>query len=316
MKTRYAVAAWVSWGLACTVAAQAPVEKGRLGLALSDVMAPWTGDLDGMVGRRMIRVLTTFSKTQYFVDRGTPRGTAYDQGRLLEDALNAKLGTGSIKVNVQFVPLSRDQLMPALLEGKGDIVMADLTVTPERQAIVDFVDPWIAGVEEIVVTSPNGPRIATVDDLSGTEVFVRQSSSYYQSLTALNERLTREGKAPVKLTPAPEELEDEDLLEMASAGLGGVLVVDNHKAWFWQRVFPSLKLYPTVTLRKGGVRDLPADSGRVHPAAGAEEKGRLEVRPHTDAAHLHVSHTPRIVQQNWHISARIRHRKDHVVLPL
>jgi membrane-bound lytic murein transglycosylase MltF len=252
MKTRYAAAALVSWGLACTVAAQAPVEKGRLGLTLSDVMAPWTGDLDGMVGRRMIRVLTTFSKTQYFVDRGTPRGTAYDQGRLLEDALNAKLGTGSIKVNVQFVPLSRDQLMPALLEGKGDIVMADLTVTPERQTIVDFVDPWIAGVEEIVVTSPNGPRIATVDDLSGTEVFVRQSSSYYQSLTALNERLTREGKTPVKLTPAPEELEDEDLLETASAGLVSVLVVDNHKAWFWQRVFPSLKLYPTVTLRKGG----------------------------------------------------------------
>jgi membrane-bound lytic murein transglycosylase MltF len=243
-------AAWL--GLAVAAHGQAPTERGRTGLPLSEVVKPWTGDLDGMVERRMVRVLTTYSKTQYFIDRGTPRGTAYDQGRLLEDHLNQTLGSGHMKVNVQFVPLSRNELIPALLEGKGDIVMADLTVTPERSALVDFTDPWIAGVEEIVVTSPRGPVIATVDDLAGQEVFVRESSSYYQSLLALNERLASEGKAAVRLVAAPEELEDEDLLEMASAGLVDVLVVDNHKAWFWQRVWPSLKLYPTVALRKGG----------------------------------------------------------------
>jgi membrane-bound lytic murein transglycosylase MltF len=235
-----------------TLSAQAPTEKGRLGLALTEITKPWTGDLDGMAERRLIRVLTTFSKTQYFIDKGTPRGTAYDQGRLLEDELNEKLGSGHMKLNVQFVPLSRDELIPALLEGKGDIVMADLTVMTEREKIVDFVEPWIAGVEEIVVTRPGGPVIASVDDLSGKDVFVRESSSYYQSLLKLNERLKSENKAPVTLMPAPEELEDEDLMEMANAGLVDILVVDNHKAWFWQRVWPALKLYPTVALRKGG----------------------------------------------------------------
>ena len=44
--------------------AQAPTEKGRLGLTLTQITTPWTGDLDGMVERRMVRVLTTFSKTQ------------------------------------------------------------------------------------------------------------------------------------------------------------------------------------------------------------------------------------------------------------
>jgi membrane-bound lytic murein transglycosylase MltF len=130
--------------------------------------------------------------------------------------------------------------------------MADLTVTPERQKVVDFVDPWIAGVDEIIVTRPGGPDISTVDDLSGKEVFVRGSSSYYQSLLKLNARLTSEGKAPVTLTPAPEELEDEDLMETANAGLVDILVVDNHKAWFWQRVWPAMKLHPTMTLRSGG----------------------------------------------------------------
>ena len=48
--------------------------EGRLGLAISEITKPWTGDLDGMTERRLIRVLTAFSKTQYFIDRGTPGG--------------------------------------------------------------------------------------------------------------------------------------------------------------------------------------------------------------------------------------------------
>jgi membrane-bound lytic murein transglycosylase MltF len=102
-----------------TLVAQAPTEKGRLGIALSEITKPWTGDLDGMAERRMIRVLTAYSRTQYFIDRGTPRGTAYDQGKLLEDELNKKLAKGHLKVNVQFVPLSRNELLPALIEGKA-----------------------------------------------------------------------------------------------------------------------------------------------------------------------------------------------------
>jgi membrane-bound lytic murein transglycosylase MltF len=238
--------------LAVPARAQAPTAKGRTGLALDPLTTKWTGDFDGMVERRLIRVLTVYSKTLYFIDHGTPRGTANDQGKLLEDAINKKTGTGLLKVDVQFVPMSRDELIPALLEGRGDIIMADMTVTPERLKQVTFTEPWIAGVDEIVVTSPDGPAIDTLDDLSGKEVFVRQSSSYYQSLLRLNERLTKDGKPPVSIVPAPEALEDEDLLEMANAGLVKVLVVDNHKAWFWQRVWPNLKLHPTVTLRTNG----------------------------------------------------------------
>jgi membrane-bound lytic murein transglycosylase MltF len=232
--------------------AQAPTAKGRTGLALEPITSAWTGDFDGMSERRLVRVLTVYSKTLYFIDKGTPRGTAYDQGKLLEDAINKNGATGHLKINVQFVPMSRDELVPALLEGRGDIIMADMTVTPERRQRVDFTDPWIDGVNEIVVTSPDAPAIDTVDDLAGKEVFVRQSSSYFQSLTKLNERLQQEGKPLVTLTPASEELEDEDLLEMANAGLVKVLVVDNHEAWFWQRIWPKLKLHPTVAVRTGG----------------------------------------------------------------
>ena len=275
--------------LACGVLAadlhgQAPTAKGRTGLPLEEILKPWTGDLDGMVERRLVRVLTTYNRTQYFIDRGTPRGTAYDQGKLLEADLSKQFGAGHLAVHVQFVPMSRDELFPALLAGKGDIVMADLTVTPERLTMVDFVDPWIDGVNEIVVASPGAPAIATVDDLSGRDVFVRESSSYYQSLVALNERLAREGKKPVTLTPAPEELEDEDLMEMAAAGLVNYLVVDNYLAWFWQRVWPKLKLYPSVTVRKGGGiawairKDSPQLKARVNAFLATNGRDSLNSR--------------------------------------
>lgn len=243
--------AWivVAASLAVAVSAQAPTDKGRLGIPLTEIMKPWTGDLDGMLDRRLVRVLTAYSHTLYFVEAGVPRGTAYDQGKLLEAELNRNLKTRHITVNVQFIPVSRDELIPALLAGKGDLIMANLTVTPERSAVVDFTDPWIDDVEEIVVTSPGAPVISSLDDLSGKDVFVRESSSYYQSLVTLNARFAAAGKVPVTLTPAPEELEDEDLLEMANAGLVDFLVVDNYKATFWKRVLPKLKLYPAITLR-------------------------------------------------------------------
>src|SRR3954451_24375487 len=234
-----------------TAYAQAPTEKGRTGLDLTALLAKWTGDLDGMQGRRVIRVLTAYNRTLYFIDKGTERGTAADQGRLLEAELNKTLADGHLRVNVVFVPVSRDELLPALRDGRGDLVMANLTITPERQQIVDFVDPWLGDVDEIVVTGPTGPPMTSLDDLSGQDVFVRESSSYYASLTALNEDFAKRGLKPALLVPAPEEFEDEDLLEMAGAGLVKVLIVDNNKAWFWQRVIPSLKLYPTLAVCKG-----------------------------------------------------------------
>jgi membrane-bound lytic murein transglycosylase MltF len=117
---------------------------------------------------------------------------------------------------------------------------------------VDFTNPTRKGVDEIVVTGPGAPAIASVDDLAGQEVYVRRSSSYYQSLLALNERLKVAGKAPVAVQAAPENLEDEDLLEMVNAGLIQITVVDSYLAEFWQQVFPALTLHDAVALRTGG----------------------------------------------------------------
>jgi membrane-bound lytic murein transglycosylase MltF len=205
-----------------------------------------------MIQRRVIRVLVVFSRTQYFVDRGQPSGTAYEVARAFEDYVNLKRKTGHLKVAVLCIPVSRGDLIPALLEGRGDLAMAGLTITPERAEQVAFSAPFWSGISEIVVTGPSSPKATTAEDLSGQEVFVRKSSSYWEHLEALNQRLTKEGKPPVRLRPAPEELEDEDLLEMLSAGLVKLVVVDDYKAQLWARVFPRITPQPEAAVHAGG----------------------------------------------------------------
>jgi membrane-bound lytic murein transglycosylase MltF len=219
---------------------------------LAHVEKPWKGDFDQMVKRRRIRVLVVYSKTFYFLDRGRQRGTTYDTLHAFEDELNRRLKTGHLKVQVMFIPVSRDELLPGLVEGRGDIAAANLTITDERRQQVDFSDPFTTGVDEIVVTGPKSPPIASTQDLSGQEVFVRKSSSYYESLVSLNAELQKAGKPAVRLKPAPEALEDEDLLEMVNAGLIKLVVVDSHKAEFWAQIFPKIQLHPEAALRTGG----------------------------------------------------------------
>jgi membrane-bound lytic murein transglycosylase MltF len=213
---------------------------------------PFTGDFDEMVKRRAIRVGVTFNRTHYFIDKGQERGVTYESLKLFEKELNAERKTGNLKINVVIVPMTRDQLYPALTSGKVDLVAAMVTVTPEREKLVAFSTPTRTNVNEVVVTGPGAPKIASVDDLAGQEVFVRTTSSYHASLLGLNAQLKTRGKAAVIVTPVPEVLEDDDVLEMVNAGLIPITITDDFLADFWRQVFTNITVHDDVTVRTGG----------------------------------------------------------------
>jgi membrane-bound lytic murein transglycosylase MltF len=210
---------------------------------LDVLRVPWFPDYDEMVERGAIRFLVPMSKTIYFLDSADQRGIGYEAAKLFEEHINETLQRGHIKVHAVMVPVARDELLPGLAAGFGDIAIGNLTITPQRLERVDFTDPVYEEVSEIVVTGPDSPALAGLDDLSGQEVYVRHSSSYYESLSRLNERFRAEGKAEMTLTAAPEVLEDEDLLEMVNAGLVPIVVVDSHKAALWSQIFTDLEVH-------------------------------------------------------------------------
>jgi membrane-bound lytic murein transglycosylase MltF len=210
------------------------------------------GDLAEMKKRRVVRAAVAYNRTHYFIDQGVQRGMAYEMLKLWETELNAGSKSLTDKVNVVFIPMSRDEMAPALLEGRVDLVAANVTVTPERRKVADFSDPVRNDVSEIVVSGPGAAPIATKADLGGKTVLVRKNSSYHDNLVSLNTRLKAQGLPEVNIQLAPMTLEDDDVLEMVNAGIAKYTVVDNFLAEFWQKIFTGLKLHPTIALTLNG----------------------------------------------------------------
>ncbi len=229
----------------------APAKPRQLSLANE----PWTGDFDGMLERRIVRVLVPYSRTLYTVDKGHERGLSAELVREFERYVNKRYAKqlGKRPLTVVIIPTSRDRLLPGVAQGLGDVAAGNLTATEERRKLVDFVAPEDRKpVRELIVTGPGSPALASVDDLSGKTLHVRKASSYYESLAALNQRLAKERKAPVKLVELPEALEDEDALEMLAAGLLGLVVVDDWKALLWAQILPKIKVREDLVLRAEG----------------------------------------------------------------
>ena len=255
-----AVLALLTGGAPLAIARQPAPRPTPLPTPVPEVAAPlpmkkpWKGDFDGMLERREVRVLVPFSKTLYFVVKGQQRGAAYDIGSQFEKWINQKYPpkTKNLTLHVVFVPTSRGDLLKNLDAGIGDVAIAALTITPERKKLVDFSEPTAKGVKEIAVTGPGSPKVDSLDDLSGQEDFVRRSSSYWSSLERLNERFRKEGKKPVTLRPAPEDLEDEDLLEMLNAGIVKILVMDGYMPRVWAKAYPKIVAHPNVVVNDGG----------------------------------------------------------------
>src|SRR6185437_7254890 len=220
---------------------------------LPDKSETWTGDLDGMRARRTVRILVPSSKTLFMVDHsGRHYGMMYDIGAALGDWLNKKYKSGTLKIEIVFLPVPRDRLISGLVDGTGDISAGALTITPERQARVDFSAPFVEHVKEVLITGPSAPPIQALQDLSGREIYARRSSSYYEHLAALSKSFVAARKKPIGLKPIDEELEDEDLLDMVNAGLLPWVVVDRYKADLWAHVLPNIKVRSDLMVNPGG----------------------------------------------------------------
>ena len=213
----------------------------------------WTGDLDGMAERGVVRLLTIPSRTHFFLDGGRERGIAVDIAAVLQEFLNERLKETGDGVQVVLIPVRRDQLLQYLVRGFGDIASANLTITPERMELVDFSRPRVREVRELVVTAPSVPAVETPAELSGREIWVRRSSSYAESLERLSEEIVKDGWPEVNIRWADENLEDEDILEMVHAGLLPATVVDSHKLeLLWEEIFDQAVVNRDCAIRTGG----------------------------------------------------------------
>lgn len=265
MKRLWIFLVWVlgslplAWSAEADKAAVEEEARSALSFASEDLAKPMLGDLDAMMERRTIRVLTTYNKTGYFIHKGVQRGVTYDAFMQVEKRLNEQLRKDKaikrhLKLNFVFIPVARENLLKALIDGKGDIAAANLTITDKRrQQGVEFSAPLIENVRELLISGPDSPKVESAADLGGKSIYVRPSSSYFESLMAYNQARKEAGEPLIDIQPASEVLEDEDLVEMVNAGLLPFIVMDEHKARFWQKIFPAIRIHEEPVFRDGGI---------------------------------------------------------------
>jgi len=210
----------------------------------------WTGDLDALLKHRTVRIGVPYSKTFFYSVKGAEYGITYDTGSEFQIYLNRKYpqSNKNIKIHVFFVVTPRDKAVSYLDGGTVDILAGGLTITPERQKLVDFSEAIYKDINEIVVTGPSAPKISSPDELSGREVFVRKTSAYWEHLQSVNERLQKDKKAPVKIALVPDDLADEDILEMVNAGLLPTTVVNERTARLWAKLLPKIQVHSDIVI--------------------------------------------------------------------
>ena len=223
----------------------------------------FTDDLSGLKKRRRLRMITRNNAMTYFIHRGRQVGFEYELMKKFAAQHDLRLEI--------VIPDSHAELFSYLNAGKGDVVAVAMTITPERQARVAFTRPYNE-VDELVVVHADRDSIISLGDLAGRTVHVRASSSFYSTLTALQDSI--EG---LEIALVPDDIETEDILARVEDGTYDIAMCDSNlldvERAYGRRIKAAFSIKPTAlgwAVRKDNAELLAALDQYI-----AKEKGGL-----------------------------------------
>ncbi len=211
-----------------------------------------TDDLPVMKEHKVVRALVTISKTDFFIYNGQPKGLQAEFLHEYEKALNKGVSRRELMTRVAFVPVPFNELIPALIEGRGDIAAALLTITPERERQVNFISGHRWTVNEVLVTNKSVEGITNIYNLTGRSVYVLKGSSYVEHLKKLNEEFASRMIPRILIVEADANLLSEDIIELVNAGVVDMTIIDDFKAELWARIFPDVVVREDIQISTGG----------------------------------------------------------------
>ncbi len=177
----------------------------------------YTDDLDAIQKRGVLRVLTRNNAASYFLWRGELLGFEYELMKQFAERHKLKLE--------MVVPPSHQDLIPWLLEGRGDVIAAAMTISDERSRQgIRFTRPYHE-ISELLISRSDETGLNEPADLQGRSIVIRESSSYTESLN----RLQQDGIS-FTVQAAPEEMETETIIDHVASGEYDLTVADSHIA--------------------------------------------------------------------------------------
>jgi membrane-bound lytic murein transglycosylase F len=223
------------------------------------------GDLDEIQKRGTLRVITRNNPVTYFLHKGKQYGFDYELATLIAKHMGVRLEI--------VVPPTFGEMITYLNDGKGDFIAGQLTETPERANEVGFTLPYIY-VNEILVKKKGAPAVASLDDLKGKTVHVREQSSYNRTMQKLK------AKHGFSVQFVPENMETEAILAKVASGEIEFTVSDdtilNTEIAYGRGVEPALQLTEAAADAKDIIGKATEGGEHIAFAVRKENKKLLE----------------------------------------
>ena len=175
-------------------------------------------------GKLTMATNAAFPPYEMTTDSGEFEGIDIETAQAIADKLGLEL---------QIDDMDFDAALLAVQQGKSDMVMAGVTVTDERQNVMDFTDSYATGIQSIIVKEDSD--IASVDDLAGKKIGTQRGTTGYlycsddfgdENVVAYDNGLTA--------------------VQMLNNGQVDCVVIDNAPAKEFIAANPGLKLLDTA----------------------------------------------------------------------
>ncbi|MUI55269.1 transglycosylase SLT domain-containing protein [Aliivibrio fischeri] len=206
----------------------------------------YKGDYNEISKKGVIRVLVSMEVGFYQVSNGKPIGIISEFLSHFERHLAKK----NDHTHIRIIPVSDDDLIWSLKAGFGDIAVGHLAITKARLRHIDFSTPTIKDSEEWLITAKGHAPITELADLSGKEIWVKGSSSYFETLQNINDQLTSNNMAPMDVHFLEESLGDNEVLEMVENKLLPATVIENYRAILWKKIIPNIQYHEEFPLKQ------------------------------------------------------------------
>lgn len=141
----------------------------------------WAASLDHVEQQKVLRVAVDLNAPPY----GMKDAALKEVG---SDVESAQLLAGDLGVALEIVPTTQANRIPFLLTDKADVVISSLTITPERQKVVDFTIPY--AVIQSVIAAPADVVIKSMDDLAGKTVVTARGTTNDANVTKMAPKST------------------------------------------------------------------------------------------------------------------------------
>lgn len=193
-------------------------------------------DLDQILKRGKLIVLAENSSSTYFNYREKDMGFEYD---ILKEF------TKEIGVDLEVKVIDNlDHMIEDMKTGKGDLIACNLTVTKERDKIMNFSTPLMS-ISQVLIQRKKGSDtihkadfIKEASELAEKKVHVWKESSYYDRLVNLQEEIGD----TIYVNGENGIMGSEELIEMVSEGIIDYTVVEENIAKINSRFFTNLDI--------------------------------------------------------------------------